>query len=202
MGEDRGSRRLQWSVNGSGNADDAGAEARYGAAGSDPKGAEGIDRDSVQSSAGYADGSSGEAWAEGVSGDEARRAEAADGHYAGGQDDAASAPADGKLRSPLRGRSLRAALRRALRGPGMRYVLAIFIFILWAAFFDPSNWVTLYRTRRRIAELERKREHYDTLIRRDSLRLLQLQTNDANLERFAREQYYMCAPNEDIYVVE
>ena len=44
---------------------------------------------------------------------------------------------------------------------------------------------------------ERNKERIDA----DSRRLEQLKTNNKNLEKFAREQYYMKKADEDIFVV-
>ena len=52
-----------------------------------------------------------------------------------------------------------------------------------------------------IKEMERDIEYYQEQISRDSLRLKELTTNKENLEKYAREQYYMKKKNEDIFVI-
>jgi cell division protein FtsB len=54
---------------------------------------------------------------------------------------------------------------------------------------------------RKIHNLEKEKEYYLQKIENDRNRLKELQTNSENLEKFAREQYYMKKPNEDIFVI-
>ena len=50
-------------------------------------------------------------------------------------------------------------------------------------------------------QLRQEKEYYIDQIKLDSTRLQELTTNNENLEKFAREQYYMKKANEDIFVV-
>ena len=52
-----------------------------------------------------------------------------------------------------------------------------------------------------LKDLQREKEYYIEQIERDSARLQQLTTGTEALEKFAREQYYMKKPNEDIFIV-
>lgn len=54
---------------------------------------------------------------------------------------------------------------------------------------------------REIRILSEEKAKYEESIRRDSALINNLKDN-AFLERYARENYYMHAPNEDIYIVE
>ena len=45
-------------------------------------------------------------------------------------------------------------------------------------------------------------EHYQHVIDESNRRLNELRSNSENLEKFAREQYLMKKPNEDIYIIE
>lgn len=49
--------------------------------------------------------------------------------------------------------------------------------------------------------MERQKEYYETRIEQDSRKLNELKTNRENLEKFAREQYYMKKPDEEIFVI-
>ncbi len=80
-------------------------------------------------------------------------------------------------------------------------VVSLFL-LLWICFFYQYGLLSIYQSKKRIEALRIEYMHYDSLVRRDSLRLNQLQTDNANLERFAREQYYMHRDNEDVFVVE
>ncbi|MDD2196712.1 MAG: septum formation inhibitor [Bacteroidales bacterium] len=82
-----------------------------------------------------------------------------------------------------------------------KYILTIAIFVLWMLLFDSSNWVDVYREHKRIKKLEQDREYYMEKIKNDRNRLEELQTNNENLEKFAREQYLMKKADEDIFIV-
>jgi len=68
--------------------------------------------------------------------------------------------------------------------------------------FDSSNWVEMFATRRRIKSLEDEKEYYLQKIEDDKKKIKELQTSPENLEKFAREQYLMKKPNEDIFIVD
>jgi len=67
--------------------------------------------------------------------------------------------------------------------------------------FDSSNWVDVYREYKRIKNLEQDKDYYTNKIENDRNRLNELQTNNENLEKFAREQYLMKKPDEEIFIV-
>lgn len=100
------------------------------------------------------------------------------------------------------------ATRRSLLSRGLRYVrthtFAIVLLFLAAylLFFSENNLVSLYVAKRRIATLEQTCDYYRKKIEADRAHLEQLRTNNVNLEKYAREQFYMHREGEDIYVVE
>jgi len=82
-----------------------------------------------------------------------------------------------------------------------KYILTLFIFILWLTFFDRSNLVDRVKEIRNLRQFEKDRVYYIERIETDSKRLKQLKTNNKNLEKFAREQYFMKKDNEEIFVI-
>ena len=54
----------------------------------------------------------------------------------------------------------------------------------------------------KIRQLKGDIEHYQHVIDESNRRLNELRSNSENLEKFAREQYLMKKPNEDIYIIE
>lgn len=82
-----------------------------------------------------------------------------------------------------------------------KYILTTAIFLLWMLIFDSSNWIDVYREYSKISKLTKEQEYYIEKIKVDQQRLKELQTNNENLEKFAREQYLMKKPNEDIFVI-
>ncbi|WP_462317430.1 FtsB family cell division protein [Marinilabilia sp.] len=82
-----------------------------------------------------------------------------------------------------------------------RYVVTFLAFIIWVGFFDQNNLVERHELSNRIEELERQKIHYHEEISNNKKRMEELQSDPENLEKFAREQYLMKKPEEDIFVV-
>lgn len=83
-----------------------------------------------------------------------------------------------------------------------KYFLATLFFLLWLILFDQNNWLDRARMIRKKRQMEESIKYYREKIREDRKRLHELQTDRENLEKFAREQYYMKRENEDIFILE
>jgi len=82
-----------------------------------------------------------------------------------------------------------------------KYVLSGLVFIIWVGFFDQNNLVDRFSLARRLKDLERQREHYQNEILENRTRMEELESNRDNLEKFAREQYLMKRPDEEIFII-
>lgn len=82
-----------------------------------------------------------------------------------------------------------------------KYVLALAGFIIWITFFSQYSLVDQLNLSKNLNQLKQEKEYYIDQITLDSTRLQELTTNNENLEKFAREQFYMKKPNEDVFVV-
>ena len=82
-----------------------------------------------------------------------------------------------------------------------KYILTLLIFFVWLLIFDQHNLIDRIKIVRKLNEMERQKEYYETRIEQDSRKLNELKTNRENLEKFAREQYYMKKPDEEIFVI-
>ena len=82
-----------------------------------------------------------------------------------------------------------------------KYVLALAGFIIWITFFSQYSLMDQVKLTKNLNQLRQEKEYYIDQIKLDSTRLQELTTNNENLEKFAREQYYMKKANEDIFVV-
>lgn len=67
--------------------------------------------------------------------------------------------------------------------------------------FDSNNLISRYRELKQLHELKKEKEYYIGKITADGKKLYELQTSNSNLEKFAREQYKMKKPDEDLYIV-
>ena len=82
-----------------------------------------------------------------------------------------------------------------------KYVLTISVFAIWMLFFDQNNVVDRIKMTTEINQLEEDREYYLEQIQKDSARLSELTTNKENLEKYAREQFLMKKPDEDVFII-
>lgn len=78
---------------------------------------------------------------------------------------------------------------------------AIIIFVVWVAFFDQYSWLLQWKIKQSINALTVEKQYYLNKIQNDSTMYSELQTNDNNLEKFAREQYFMKAADEDVFEI-
>ncbi|MBP5473966.1 MAG: septum formation initiator family protein [Bacteroidales bacterium] len=82
-----------------------------------------------------------------------------------------------------------------------KYVLTIIIFLIWMIFFDSNNIINRIKEKRMLNKLEEEKEYYLQKEEREYGELRELQTDNNNLEKYAREQYKMKNPDEDIYII-
>jgi cell division protein DivIC len=82
-----------------------------------------------------------------------------------------------------------------------KYVLTIAIFIIWILLFDSNNLIARYKEMRELRKLKIDKEYYVEKIENDRKKLHELKTDNHNLEKFAREQYRMKKPDEDLYII-
>jgi cell division protein DivIC len=82
-----------------------------------------------------------------------------------------------------------------------KYVLTIIIFIVWVTLLDSNNLIARYKEMSELRKLKIDREYYLKRIENDKQKLHELKTDSHNLEKFAREQYHMKKPDEDLYII-
>ena len=64
-----------------------------------------------------------------------------------------------------------------------------------------SSLYKRYTYDEKIRSLEKEIKHYQKEIEINSKKLNDLHTDKEGLERFAREEYFMKKPNEDVYII-
>ncbi len=82
-----------------------------------------------------------------------------------------------------------------------KYFLTVLIFIIWLTLFDSNNLISRYKELRELYKLRSDREYFSKRIEEDRKKLHELKTDNDNLEKFAREQYRMKKPDEDLYII-
>ena len=82
-----------------------------------------------------------------------------------------------------------------------RYILTLLLFLIWLLFFDQNNIIDRIKNQHKKNQLAKDITYYRKKIAEDSERLKELKTDNKNLEKFAREQFFMKKENEDIFVI-
>lgn len=84
---------------------------------------------------------------------------------------------------------------------GYKYVIVITLFLVFIVFFDENSIITHQQNKQRLQELIQQKEYYKERIKADKQKLKDLNSGMEELEKFAREQYYMSKPDEDVFIV-
>ncbi|MEM9361918.1 MAG: septum formation initiator family protein [Bacteroidota bacterium] len=81
------------------------------------------------------------------------------------------------------------------------YVLVLTIFVIWMAFFDTNSLLIHLELRKEIKKLEKQKEFLKGEIEKDK-EILEKFSDSSELEKYAREKYYMKKENEEIFLIE
>jgi cell division protein FtsB len=82
-----------------------------------------------------------------------------------------------------------------------KYVLTITAFIIWMAFFDQNNLISTIRLRMQLSELRKQEQYYREELKKTEALRHAIFHKDENLEKFAREKFFMKKENEVLYVI-
>lgn len=77
----------------------------------------------------------------------------------------------------------------------------LLVFVVYFIFFDEHNLMSRFRNKHKIEVLTKEIEHYRKETETNRQKMNELKSNNRNLEKFAREQYYMKRTNEDVYII-
>lgn len=88
-----------------------------------------------------------------------------------------------------------------LKPLGNKWVFATLVFLVWIIFFDENSIISHQQNKQRLYELKQQEKYYRKMIVSDREKLEDLKEGEQKLEKFAREQYYMAKPGEDVFIV-
>ena len=88
-----------------------------------------------------------------------------------------------------------------MKGLRNKYLLAVLVFLVWLLIFDQNSLIDRIKYLNALHDMENEKQYYLERIEEDSRRLNELKTDRDNLEKFAREQYFMKKENEDVFVI-
>ena len=80
-----------------------------------------------------------------------------------------------------------------------RFVIAGLAFLVWMTFFDKGRWPIQLKLNSVVNDLQQECEDYKVKIEQAKSDKLDLENN---LEKYAREKYYMHKPGEQVYIIE
>ncbi len=90
---------------------------------------------------------------------------------------------------------------RWIRFISNKYVLIVILFLVWMLFFDANSYLIHRELDNEINALEDNAEFYQKEIDEDKSFIKKMEDSN-EMEKFAREKYYLKKENEDIYIIE
>ncbi len=82
-----------------------------------------------------------------------------------------------------------------------KYIWVLLFFSTWMIFLDNYSYFDHRILNKQIDELENNKKYYQEEIKKDQEKIKQLK-NPEQIEKYAREKYYMKKDSEDIYLIE
>ncbi|KDN54946.1 FtsB family cell division protein [Flavobacterium seoulense] len=82
-----------------------------------------------------------------------------------------------------------------------KYIWSLLFFVIWMLFLDNYSYFDHRVLDNQIGELEDNKTYYQEEIKKDEAQIKQLK-NPLQVEKYAREKYYMKKDSEDIYIIE
>lgn len=82
-----------------------------------------------------------------------------------------------------------------------KYLLISLLFGVWMLFLDNYSYMDQRQINNQIDELQDNKKYYQDEIRKDN-QSVKLLKNQDQVEKYAREKYYMKKDSEDIYIIE
>lgn len=81
------------------------------------------------------------------------------------------------------------------------YILILTAFVVWMVFFDTNSLRIHMELKSEIDKLEKQKEYLSEQIESDK-KIIEKLSDPKELEKFARERYYLKRKNEEIYLIE
>jgi Septum formation initiator len=82
-----------------------------------------------------------------------------------------------------------------------KYLLVFLVFAVFVTFFDEHSFIHRWQSHQRIVQMEKELKYYQEEIKNTRQKKNELQSSNENLEKFAREHYYMKKETEDIFII-
>lgn len=82
-----------------------------------------------------------------------------------------------------------------------KYFITIFLFLIWMVFFDSTSFLVINEMNGEIKKYEKQLAYYKEEYQKNDAFYKKLMNNKSEKEKFARENYFMKKPNEEIFIL-
>lgn len=82
-----------------------------------------------------------------------------------------------------------------------KYILILVLFLVWMFFFDTNSYFIHKELNEDKKNLIKSKEFYQNEIKKD-LEFIEKMKDSNEMEKYAREKYYLKRENEEIYIIE
>lgn len=82
-----------------------------------------------------------------------------------------------------------------------KYFVTIFLFLVWMTFFDNTSFLVINELNQNISKCEAQLAFYKSEYQKNDDFYKKLMNNKGEKEKYARENYFMKKPNEEIFIL-
>lgn len=82
-----------------------------------------------------------------------------------------------------------------------KYFVTIFLFLVWMIFFDSTSFLVINEMNGEVNKYEEQLAYYKSEYKKNDDFYKKLMNNKSEKEKFARENYFMKKPNEEIFIL-
>ena len=82
-----------------------------------------------------------------------------------------------------------------------KYTITVVLFLVWMIFFDSTSFLVVNDLNKEINRYEEQLDYYKTEYEKNSQFYNKLMNNKNEKEKFARENYFMKKPDEEIFIL-
>ena len=82
-----------------------------------------------------------------------------------------------------------------------KYFITVFLFLIWMIFFDNTSFLVVNELNGEINRYEKQLAYYKEEYQKNDDFFKKLMNNKSEKEKFARENYFMKKPNEEIFIL-
>ena len=82
-----------------------------------------------------------------------------------------------------------------------KYTVTIVLFLVWMIFFDKTSFLVIHELNGEINKYEEQLDYYKAEYEKNDAFYKKLINNKSEKEKYARENYFMKKPNEEIFIL-